>query len=496
MIYYENLRITGIFTDLTISNVIIDSCYNDHAYLVIEGTFPHESREQYLFGDFVNEVLTLVSVDESNQKDIFCGIILSAKVRHIGGVYTVQINAVSQTYLLDIAKESKSYQDISISYGEVIKMELNRRDALHINCDVNKVEPINALLLKYDESCWEFIKRIASHHHIGLMPDMAYSKPAFWIGMPASRPIHWLEDLPNQMVQQSHDALPMKSTFQYVLNNRLEHFALGDIVEVHGREYRIFKVHAYLYKRDGVMRFDYHLTTEQENYQPLIENKNLQGLCLSGIVIDRKKDFAKVHLNTVDASQEIADASWFRIAAFYTAGSDRGWCAMPEIGDALDLYFPTGNEDDCFLRETVCTSFSPLANRVNRQTKMAASPYVPQVGANKAPSSIPETKYIDVPNGQSILLNDDTVHLSSKGGSSTVSLTNGQKDITGTTLGIKLKTDGDVNLSGNTICFGSDETNMLTLASGKSIIMVCEDTSITMDGDTGNTDLYAVEVVW
>ena len=496
MLYYENLRLTGIFSGLTINNVRIDGCYNDHAYIFVEGTILSEGREQYLFDDLENEVLTLVSVDESNHKNIFSGIILNTKVSHIGGVYTVQIRAASQTYLLDITKESKSYQDISISYGEVVEAELNERDALHINCDADREKPINALLLKYDESCWDFIKRIASHHHLGLVPDMAYFKPAFWVGMPTGRPVHRLEDMPDQMVQQSHDALPMKGTFQYVLNNRLEHFALGDLVEVHGREYRIFKVHAYLDKRDGVMRFNYHLTTEQECYQPLIENKNLQGLCLSGIVIDRKKDFAKVHLNTVDTSQEIADASWFRIAAFYTAGSDRGWCAMPEIGDTLDLYFPTGNEDDCFLREAVCTSFSPLANRVNGQAKMAASPYVPQVGADKTPSSIPETKYIDVPNGQSILLNDDTVHLSSRDGSSTVSLTSGQKDLTGTTLGIKLKTDGDINMSGKRINFGSDETETLTLASGKSIMMICEDTSITMDGDTGNTDLHAVEVVW
>ena len=496
MLYYENLRMTGIFADLTISNVIIDSGYNDHAYIVVEGIFPSESKEQYLFGDFQKEILTLISEDENNQKNIFSGVILNTKVRHVGEVYTIQIQAASQTYLLDVVKESKSYQDISVSYGDVIRAELNQRDALHINCDADKEKPIDAFLLKYEESCWDFIKRMASHHHAGLIPDMAYPKPAFWIGMPKGRPVHQLELLPDKRTQQPHDALPMKSTLQYVLSGRTEYFALGNIVEVQGREYRIYTVHGYLDKQDGVMRFDYHLTTEQECFQPLLENKNIQGLCLSGRVIDRKKDFAKVHLDTIDGSQEVAEASWFRVAAFYAAGNDRGWCAMPEIGDTLDLYFPTSNEDDCFLREAICTSFPPLANRVNNQAKMAVNPYVPQMGADKTPSSIPETKYIDVPNGQSVLLNEDVIHFSSEGGSATISLTSGQKDLTGTTLGLKIKTEGDICLSGNKVKFGSDETDSLTLASGKSIIMICEDTSITMDGDTGNTDLYAIEVAW
>jgi len=203
-----------------------------------------------------------------------------------------------------------------------------------------------------------------------------------------------------------------------------------------------------------------------------------------------------VHLTEIDASQKVEKASWFRIAAFYTAGEDRGWCAMPGLGDTLNLYFPTENDNDCFLRESVCTSFSPVSSRANSQSKAGLSPYVPDMGNDKTTSTIPHVKYVDVPNGQSMVLDENLIFLSSKDGFSTISLTNEHKDMTGSTLGLKLKTDGDIIMTGQNISFGTDETDSLTFTSCKSIMLICEGSSIHMDHTTGNTDFYATQVIW
>ena len=495
MLYYENLRLDGMFSGLTIRNVTIDATYNDHARMSIEGTVSPGDSEQYLHKNLEDEKLTLVSTEEGGTKTIFCGAILDAKIRHAGGSYAVEIKAISHTYLLDIGKESRSYQDVAMTYDEVIDSELIGRNAVYINCDDERDMPISAFLLKYQETCWAFIQRVTSHHLHGLLPDMTHSKPAFWVGMPKDRKVHQMIELPDQIVQQPHNVLD-SNVLQYALNNRLEHFDLGDLVAIQGREYRICKIHAHLDRQDAVMRFDYHLTSEKGCLQPRLANRNIQGLCLSSTVLDRRKDFVKVHLTTTDDAQEVDSASWFRLAAFYTAGSDRGWCAMPEIGDTLDLYFPTDNEDDSFLREAVCTSFSPLGNRVNSQAKTGLNPYLPMMGTNRTASTIPAIKYIDVPNGQNILLNDDLVHFSSKDGFSTISLTSGHTDLMGGTLGLKLKTDGDLRLIGRDINLGTDETDVLNLMSSKSIMFICEGSSIHMDHETGNTDFYATETIW
>ena len=494
MLYYENLQLDGMFSGLTIRNITIDACYNDHAYMTIEGTFSPVDREQYLHKSLEAEKLSLLCTGDET-RTIFCGVILGTKIQHVGGSYTIEIKAISHTYLLDIGKESKSYQDVSITYGEVIDSELSGRNAAHINCADERDMQIDAFILKYQETCWQFIQRIASHHHHGLLPDMTHNKPAFWIGMPEGRELRQLNEAPDEIVQKPQDVLSLNA-IEYALNNRLEYFDLGDRVGVQGKEYRIYKIHAHLDRKDSVMRFDYHLATEKDCAQPRLSNHNIQGLCLSGTVLDRRKDFVKVHLTTTDITQEIDTASWFRLAAFYTAGEDRGWCAMPEIGDTLDLYFPTKNENDCFLREAVCTSFSPLGGRTNNQAKAGLNPYLPGMGKDKTPETIPATKYIDVPNGQSMLLNDELVNLSSKDGFAIISLTSEHTDLMGGKLGLKLKTDGDICLIGENINLGTDETNALNLTSKKSVMFICENSSIYMDHETGHTNFYAIETVW
>ena len=495
MLHYENLRLDGTFSNITIRNVTIDACYNDHAYMTIEGIIPPADKEPYLSESLEDKKLTLICMGEDEAKTIFCGVILDTKLRHAGGSYAIEIKAVSHSYLLDIAKESKSYQDIAMTYHQVIGSDLAGRDALFIDCADERDMPIDTFLLKHQETCWAFIQRVASHHLYGLLPDMTQGKPAFWVGMPEGRKVRQVLDAPDQIVQQPHIAIG-GNVLQCTLTNRLEHFDLGDPVVIRGREYRVHEIHARLDRHDSVMRFDYHLATEQGCFQPRLTNRSIQGLCLPGRVIDRRKDFVKVHLTTTDAAQEIDKATWFRLAAFYTAGSDRGWCAMPELGDMLDLYFPSDNENDCFLREAVVPTFPSLAGRVNSLAKAGLNPYMPAAGRDKTASTIPETKYIDVPNGQSMLLNDDLVHLSSKDGFSTLTLTSGHADLTGATLGLKLKTDGDLTLAGGNISIGSDETETVNLASSKSVMLLCGGSSIHLDHESGNADFYATEVTW
>jgi hypothetical protein len=94
-----------------------------------------------------------------------------------------------------------------------------------------------------------------------------------------------------------------------------------------------------------------------------------------------------------------------------------------------------------------------------------------------------------------MLIDDDLIHLTSKGSFSAMTLSSGKKDLVGAELGLKLKTDGDINITGHNIKLGSKTTKSLTLAS-KDILLVCDDSLIMLDESTGNTDFYATEITW
>ena len=204
MLSYENLRLNGIFSSVTISSITIDECYNDHAHLNIEGAISPVAKEKYLQQSLEDETLTLTYMEETYARTIFSGVILGTIIRHSGGSYKITIKAISHTYLLDIAKESRSYQDVSMSYAEVVNAELSGRYAVHIDCYDEWNMPVKEFLLKYQETCWEFMKRLASHHLLGLLPDMARNKPAFYIGMPEDREVRHIAETPDQILRQPH----------------------------------------------------------------------------------------------------------------------------------------------------------------------------------------------------------------------------------------------------------------------------------------------------
>ena len=508
MLCYENLRFEGAFSGVTIWELSIDVCYNDHAYMTVYGMFPSFDKDKYLTNNLEDEIVTLISVTEENcEKVLFCGVILEINILHRGDVYTVSIEAVSMTYLLDICKESMSYQNSSLTFYDVIETELLEKKVTYASCcnDLNDI--IKDFLIKYEETKWTFIKRLVSWRKLGLIPDITQNIPAFQIGLPVNQIVHKLNGIPEQVKQNLRTNaecvenslikdIPSEDLKQNILNNRTEKFDIGDNIEINGIINRVYKIHAILDKRDAIVRFSYTLATEKGFQQSLLFNKDIRGMCINGRVIDRKKDFSKVHLFSIDKIQEVDDATWFKVASHYCAGTDQGWCAMPELDDVLTLYFPTEKESDCFLRETVPALFtSSLTAKVNTLHKAAKNPYMPTAGDNKTEGSIPADKYLDAPNGQKMLANDKFIHFSSKGNFSTISLTSEKRDLVGTTLGLKLKTDGDINVVGKNIKLGSNATETLSISSN-NIILVCDESSIVLDESTGNTDFFSTEISW
>ena len=49
---------------------------------------------------------------------------------------------------------------------------------------VAKGSTTDKFIIQYDESDWEFLKRMASHFNAGLVPDTYSDKPKFWFGTP------------------------------------------------------------------------------------------------------------------------------------------------------------------------------------------------------------------------------------------------------------------------------------------------------------------------
>lgn len=515
---YENINLIGIFESVKLEDLTIEQTYNDHATIWIRGMIPSGVKDKWMLQTLEVEEIGIEIQTEDNSFPLFYGILEKASIIHDGDVYHIEIYGVSKSKLLDIEKENCSFQNISQTYDEIIQNRMKDIDGQYINEDSQKDEAIGRFTLQYGETRWEFIKRLASRHGEGLISDVKSKSLSYWIGMPTNRKIHNLEKVSYESIRlprQVRLALDNKRIvgndendfFMYRFLDQLEIYSLGDKIEFQGLILRIIKITSRLNTENAVLKHDYTCQIDGSYKQPLIYNEQIQGLSLEGYTIDRRKDFAKIHLFTIDSQQPIETASWFRHCTYYAAGGDGGWCAMPELGDQLSLHFPTIEENDCFLIDSTQISYEKsIFPNVNATSKAGLSPYSPQSGNDKTQTTVVDSKFVIAPKGQNMLLENDMIRLSSQDATSTLSLFTGHADASGTTLGIQLLTDSDLKLDkGNdsvkNVTFGvpntensSTPTRELLFSSDKDVILSCEDSSIVLNHETGMTDYFATMI--
>ena len=505
---YHTLKISGLFESIDLRGISIKQAYNDHAYIEIEGIAPPGLAEQCMKERLDNEPICLVSypADVGNkQETIFHGFIRKAAIRHTGGVYHIRIEGVSHSYFLDVLRESRSFQQTSQTFDDVIETVMKGTGCQYINSDERQSEPIGSFVLQWNETNWMFIKRLVSRHNVGLIPDIRSETPSFEVGLPiAIKEYALLDSHPYECFRMPMAAkerienqricgVDENDFLCYFFPSQLEQYCLGDRVHFQGLPLRIVRINSYLDRKDAVLRHDYTCTTEEGSKQPLFYNTQIQGMSLESTVIGRRKDYAKVHLFSVDKQQDDCDAMWFRQSASYTAGKDGGWCAMPELGDMLNLHFPTSDENDCYLMNSKQSSYEETTcPSINAVSAKMTSPKTTGMNSNKAPSATPSSKFLIAPNKQSMLLDDGMICFSSSGGASTLTLS---------PFGIQVNTDGDINMSAKSgISFGKPSktggipAKGLNLYSMQNVIIVCDDSSIVLNHETGIANHYAVEI--
>lgn len=527
MQYYENIMLQGMFAPIILEELQIHQAYNHHATIRITGRIPAGLEGNYLHATVEGAEINIDIKGEEAMTPLFYGMLESIAIHQYQDVYSISITGISKTKLLDIKKEHRSFQDIKQTYDDVIQERMDGIDGQYINEDKKKDEPIEKFTLQYNETRWEFIKRLVSRHNEGLLPDITTSSMNYWIGMPNGRSAKTVEKTPFESIRKPRvikthidnkkitDA-DEQSFFCYRLLHRLDAFLLGDMVQFENLSWRIIEIDSYLDAKEAVLRHNYLCIVEEGCKQPLLHNTQIRGLSLEGITIDRRKDFSKVHLYTIDEEQPIDTASWFRYCTYYTAGSDQGWCAMPELNDELSLHFPTIEENDCFLLDSTQVPYDQsIYSNINMLSKAGRKPYTPTAGKDKTQRTIVDSKFVIAPKGQTLLMEDTDgkgdppglIHLASANNASTLKLiTDHPEEETGTTLGIKLLTNKDMKLDNGgenvkNLRFGVPNTpnsvapsQELFFFSEKSVILKCEGTCILLNHETGMTDYYAMYI--
>lgn len=447
--------------NLTLQELKIVKKYNDHIRLYFTGIVSPEYKDRYIQMTEAQTQIELKLVGTgADTKPLFRGIVLHIDVQAVLDVYYLTVEAISYTYLLDVKLKNRSFQNIKMTYQDLIKQVIADTPGADFRDSVSKGKQTGKILIQYKETDWQFIKRLASYFHAGLIPDLTTDKPKFYFGLPEGNSKAKLENYHYSVHKRLREYRDAAENYISGLNEddfivyeveSSEILEVGTEVEFNHKTLYVMEVIAEM--QESMIKNRYFLTTAKGLCQNDIYNTQIRGISIQGKVIDVSKDQVRVHLE-IDETQNKEEAFWFPYSTNYTAEGHSGWYCMPELEDQVRVYFPNCKEE-----EGVVTS-SVRLNTEESQTNKTTNP---------------DVKVFRTKSGKELLFSPEEILLTGKDGEVFLRI----NEQTGIEI-FSVKPVKVTSLEG----INMESQKKITLAAAEEINISCKESGILMDGTT------------
>lgn len=340
------------YTIKALQQLEIKQQLNEHTSLHMTALLYDEQKENDIYDTKSGTQIALQQKGEK-PKLLFQGVVTNIEIEKQKGVYFLEIQALSNTYLLDIKKVSRSFQNVAMTYIDMIKKVIKEYQGSDVIDNVTKGKAIENFIMQYQETDWEFIKRVASHFQAALFPFHLTDKPKFTIGMPKGEnrgnlnQYHYrisknVEQYLKSSQNENKNLKELDTVLFYIETDK--DFEIGDSVMFQNIPLYIKQKTAKM--QQGVLVYEYILSNENSFTQDKLYHEGIIGLSLKGRVLEAIQDTVKVQLE-IDAEQTKKEEAYpFPYTTSYTAEGNSGWYCMPEVDDTVMIYFPTKEEKD------------------------------------------------------------------------------------------------------------------------------------------------------
>lgn len=420
---YEQLRLYWPYRAQWLEGVQITRQVNEHAKLYVSGIVPEEDGPGILQVQAEGESIVLRQVDENGRsvRRLFHGVMISLSVHLSGGVYRFELEALSNSYQMDIRIEERAFQNRGWTFKELIQFIMNSYRYSDVMDQVTGNTLLSGLVLQYKETDWMFLRRLASRFGTVLVPEITAASPKLFIGLPAGKMWKWPENQPYQVrkelggidwrgsgTEDRYIIQGPKGT-QGVLQYTMESahtYALGDKVELpDGTELTVVYANSRL--ESGLLMTIYRMVPEDHIRVPRCDLSDLIGLSLYGEVVRVIHDHVQIELPMDEGPMTQGAACPYPVAPAYAAEGHSGLYMMPEIGDQVELYFPSSLESGAYIRHSI--SEGKRSANGGTEHKVWGHPAGSSIGMS------PEEVTLQAGSGITITLDDQGVLLDSPG---------------------------------------------------------------------------------
>lgn len=338
MFYYENLCVHN----LDYAHIIEFSSFekmNEHGYATITIEIDESKRGEI---ENWNEGVPVTVYDKVSNHKLFAGILLEMKGYWKNSSYVIKMQLGSGTCLLDREKQFYSYQNKQ-KYCMLLNQILGQETKFFFRLTDKEVP---GLLVQYEESDWEFIKRLSSHFGNCVVPEVNVdNEPYFYFGWENEEnygeiePYDYCEKVDERFYHaKAFNKDVKKRNYLCYQIDSCEDYKIGGQVICHGSIWYIKEKNTYLV--DGNIKFKYSLANKKSLQWQVTENLKLHGKEIIGTVTSCEGELLQV-----DLDMDKGDKTRGRFSYSWMPETGNLLYCMPEIGERVRLYFCNDHEN-------------------------------------------------------------------------------------------------------------------------------------------------------
>ena len=398
----HDVKVTGLSLDKILA-CEIQSHIGEHSTLKLSGLV--ENEEEFLYGVSDGQDIEVIIQGSEGTKNLFSGIVTGVSITESGQMKTACVEGKSRSWLMDRTKHSRSFQNAHITF-QALTQEILKDYTGSSLIYTGDSQEIGNLIIQYEETDWDFLKRVLSLVGLALTPDSQKAGLKLFAGVPkfpetalSYTVLEMDKDMDSYYYLKANKREVHAADFtQYIISSE-QLMGIFDTAAVQGQP---LAVYAYQYSfEQQEMIGTYCLQSAKGLVVQASYPMHLIGAALMAKVV-------RVSKNKIQAAMEIDGAHieravhWFPYSTLSASPDGSGWYCMPEIGDDVRIYFPSKQE-----AEAIALS--------------AVSNYdAPQGGSDRMQD--PNNRYFRTKYGQELALNADSVKLSCNEDKSSISI--------------------------------------------------------------------------
>lgn len=336
--------------------------------------------------------------------------------------------------------------------------------------------------MQYDETDWQFLKRMASHFYSPLIPAVGYGVPKFYFGLPMGLSKGEIQSTNYKVTKRVAD-------FQTASENHIPGVRDADFIqyevetekllepgyEVTFQGHKLIVAEVLTEMKDGVLTHTAKLSP-RSGLRPIKDyNRSIIGASIQGKVLSVRRDKVRAQLD-MDDQQDPNTDYWFPYSTIYASADNTGWYCMPEDGDSIRIYFPSYKEEEGYAISSVKREPQPSGGKSTtpgHATASASSAGSKSSSALSAAAPAPDRmadpaiKTLRTKYGKEIMLAPDQIVISGNGMSIVINDKTGIDIVSGKNVSISAASDivmssGNIQLSAGKIEL-SGKGNTITL---------------------------------